>query len=41
MVSRTRVTKNKRNNRKNKMGTKRKAANVNKGTTPKFKIHLD
>ena len=41
MVSRTRVTKNKRANNKRKMGTKRKAANRNKGTTPKFKIHLD
>ena len=41
MVSRTRVTKNKRSAKKKKMGVRRKAANVNKGTTPKFKIHLD
>ena len=41
MVSRTRVTRNKRNNKKSKMGAKRKATNRNKGTTPKFKIHID
>ncbi len=41
MVSRTRITRNKRDNKKKKMGTKRKAANRNKGTTPKFKIHID
>ena len=39
MVSRTRVTKNKRANRKSKMGKRRKAENRNKGTTPKFSIH--
>ncbi|EQC46581.1 hypothetical protein [Bacteriovorax sp. Seq25_V] len=41
MVSRTRVTENRRTIRKKKMGVKRKAANKNKGTTPKFKVHLD
>ncbi|AYF44104.1 MULTISPECIES: hypothetical protein [Halobacteriovorax] len=41
MVSRTRVTRNKRNAKKTKMGARRKAQNRNKGTTPKFKIHLD
>lgn len=41
MVSNTRITKIKRANKKKKMGTRRKAANRNKGTTPKFKIHLD
>ena len=41
MVSRTRVTRNKRDRKKTKMGTRRKAANRNKGTTPKFKVHID
>ena len=41
MVSNTRVTRNKRANRDSKMGQKRKAANRNKGTTPKFAIHQD
>ncbi len=41
MVSNTRVTRNKRERKKTKMGTRRKAQNRNKGTTPKFKIHLD
>ncbi len=41
MVSNTRVTRNKRNAKRTKMGKKRKAANNNKGTTPKFAIHLD
>jgi hypothetical protein len=39
MVSRTRVTKNKRANKKKNSGAKRKAADRNKGTTPKFAIH--
>jgi hypothetical protein len=39
MVSRTRVTRNRRANKKSKMGKKRKALNNNKGTTPKFSIH--
>ncbi|MDD0853706.1 hypothetical protein HBN50_11400 [Halobacteriovorax sp. GB3] len=41
MVSLTRITRNKRSARKKKMGAKRKAANRNKGTTPKFAIHPD
>ena len=41
MVSNTRITKNRRANRKKNMGKKRKAANENKGTTPKFAIHPD
>ena len=40
MVSRTRVTKNKRANKKAKSGKRRKTENKNKGTTPKFSIHL-
>ena len=39
MVSRTRVTRNKRANRVKKMGQKRKARNRNKGSTPAFSIH--
>lgn len=39
MVSNTAVTRNKRENKKIKSGKKRKAANNNKGTTPKFSIH--
>jgi hypothetical protein len=41
MVSRTRVTRNKRAAKLKKMGKKRKAMNRNKGTTPKFAIHQD
>ncbi len=41
MVSRTRVTRNRRDNKKTKMGKRRKAENNNKGTTPKFAIHLE
>lgn len=41
MVSRTCVTETRRAIRKKNAGVKRKAANKNKGTTPKFKIHLD
>lgn len=41
MVSNTRITKTKRANKRKKQGQKRKAANRNKGTTPKFAIHLD
>ncbi len=41
MVSRTRVTQNRRDNKKAKCGKRRKAENNNKGTTPKFAIHLD
>ena len=39
MVSNTAVTRNKRENKKAKAGKKRKAANNNKGTTPKFSVH--
>tara|TARA_Y100001954_G_scaffold47369_1_gene49639 strand:- start:4433 stop:4576 length:144 start_codon:yes stop_codon:yes gene_type:complete len=41
MVSNTAVTRNRRRNKLKKMGSKRKAENKNKGTTPKFSIHLD
>ncbi|WP_267890245.1 hypothetical protein [Halobacteriovorax marinus] len=41
MVSNTRITKTRRANKKVKAGAKRKAANRNKGTTPKFAIHQD
>ena len=41
MVSNTRVTRNKREAKKVKSGQKRKARNNNKGTTPKFPIHLE
>ena len=40
MVSKTKATKTRRANRRKNMGVKRKAANKNKGTTPKFAIHL-
>ena len=39
MVSRTKVTENRRRNKKVKSGKVRKAHNKNKGTTPKFAIH--
>jgi hypothetical protein len=39
MVSKTAVTRNRRKNKKAKMGKERKARNKNKGTTPKFSIH--
>ncbi len=39
MVSRTAVTSIRRANKKKAAGTKRKAKNRNKGTTPKFAIH--
>ncbi len=41
MVSRTAVTTIRRVNKLKKAGAKRKAANKNKGTTPKFAIHQD
>ncbi|RLA60262.1 MAG: hypothetical protein DRQ89_13060 [Epsilonproteobacteria bacterium] len=41
MVSNTKVLKNRRRNKKKNMGKERKAANKNKGTTPKFAIHED
>lgn len=41
MVSRTRVTRNRRANKKAASGKRRKARNENKGTTPKFAIHQD
>ncbi len=40
MVSRTKVTTTRRENKKKAMGAKRKASNKNKGTTPKFPIHV-
>ena len=39
MVSRTCITENKRLRKSKNAGAKRKAANRNKGTTPKFAIH--
>ena len=39
MASRTAVTENRRKAKHRAMGAKRKAANRNKGTTPKFAIH--
>ncbi|WP_408097248.1 hypothetical protein ACJVC5_19640 [Peredibacter sp. HCB2-198] len=39
MASRTAVTENRRKAKHRAMGAKRKAANRNKGTTPKFDIH--
>lgn len=39
MASRTAVTENRRKAKHRAMGAKRKAANRNKGTTPKFSIH--
>ena len=41
MVSRTRVTENKRSRKLVGSGKRRKAQNRNKGTTPKFKIHVE
>ena len=41
MASRTAVTENRRKAKHRAMGAKRKAANRNKGTTPKFAIHED
>ena len=41
MVSNTRITKTRRSNKKVKAGSRRKAANRNKGTTPKFAIHQE
>ena len=39
MASRTAVTENRRKAHHRAMGAKRKAANRNKGTTPKFAVH--
>jgi hypothetical protein len=39
MASRTAVTENRRKAKHRAMGAKRKAANRNKGTTPKFAVH--
>ena len=39
MASRTAITENRRKAKHRAMGAKRKAANRNKGTTPKFAIH--
>ncbi len=39
MVSNTKITETVRARKKQKSGAKRKAANRNKGTTPKFAIH--
>ncbi len=41
MASRTAVTENRRKAKHRAAGAKRKAANRNKGTTPKFAIHED
>lgn len=41
MASRTMQTRCRRRLKLKKMGKKRKAANRNKGTTPKFSIHPD
>ena len=41
MASRTAVTENRRKAKHRAMGAKRKTANRNKGTTPKFAIHED
>ena len=41
MASRTAVTENRRKAKHRAMGAKRKAANRNKGTTPKFAVHED
>jgi hypothetical protein len=40
MASRTAITETRRKNKKKASGAKRKAANRNKGTTPKFEIHV-
>lgn len=39
MASRTAITENRRKAKHRAAGAKRKAANRNKGTTPKFAIH--
>ncbi|EQC50353.1 hypothetical protein M899_2532 [Bacteriovorax sp. BSW11_IV] len=39
MVSRTKATWTRRDRKTKNAGAKRKAANRNKGTTPKFSIH--
>ena len=39
MASRTAITENRRKAKHRAMGAKRKAANRNKGTTPKFEVH--
>ena len=39
MASRTAITENRRKAKHKAMGAKRKAANRNKGTTPKFAVH--
>ncbi|MES2527380.1 MAG: hypothetical protein V4598_09840 [Bdellovibrionota bacterium] len=39
MASRTAVTENRRKAKHRAAGAKRKAANRNKGTTPKFAVH--
>ena len=39
MASRTGVTEARRKAKHRKMGAKRKAADRNKGTTPKFEVH--
>ncbi len=39
MASRTAITENRRKAKHRAMGAKRKAADRNKGTTPKFAIH--
>ena len=41
MVSNTGSTRIKRENKKAKSGKKRKANNRNKGTTPKFSVHVE
>jgi hypothetical protein len=41
MVSNTRVTKSRRARKKVNAGRKRKNANNNNGTTPKFAIHQE
>jgi len=41
MVSRTKVTENKRARRHKNMGARRKAKNRQQGSTPKFAIHQD
>lgn len=41
MASRTAITENRRKAKHRAAGAKRKAANRNKGTTPKFAIHED
>lgn len=41
MASNTKQTRIIRKNKKKKVGTRRKAEDRNKGTTPKFAIHQD